>query len=60
MGPYVLLDTRLLTDIHLGKLSEEFTGFFRQGAEETEAVFTSTVNKYVYVTVLLHRVSLQK
>lgn len=30
-----------------GKLTEEFTGFFRQGADETEAVFTNTVNKYV-------------
>jgi hypothetical protein len=36
-----------LTLLDVGKLTEEFTGFFRQGADETEAVFTSTVNKYV-------------
>lgn len=33
--------------MRVGKLTEEFTGFFRQGADETEAVFTDTVNKYV-------------
>lgn len=33
--------------MNVGKLTEEFTGFFRQGADETEAVFTNTVNKYV-------------
>ncbi|KAJ0119971.1 hypothetical protein J7T55_000821 [Diaporthe amygdali] len=36
-----------------GKLTEEFTGFFRQGADETEAVFTSTVNKYVLYIVYI-------
>ncbi|KAL1853122.1 hypothetical protein Daus18300_011950 [Diaporthe australafricana] len=36
-----------------GKLTEEFTGFFRQGAEETEAVFTDTVNKYVLYIVYI-------
>ncbi|POS71073.1 ABC transporter [Diaporthe helianthi] len=36
-----------------GKLTEEFTGFFRQGADETEAVFTTTVNKYVLYIVYI-------
>lgn len=49
----------MLTLIDIGKLSEEFTGFFRQGADETEAVFTSTVNKYVWVTALHLGVSLR-
>ncbi|KAI3395037.1 hypothetical protein diail_1860 [Diaporthe ilicicola] len=36
-----------------GKLTEEFTGFFRQGADETEALFTNTVNKYVLYMVYI-------